>query len=147
MEDKKIIELYWDRDESAIVETQKKYGNYCYSIAKGILRQREDAEEVTNDTYAGAWNCIPPHRPEILRNISWENHKAFVLKENPGKNGTETGLRGSRACTGRTGSMYAICEPGGTDYGRKRTGGNPERFSGKTAGNAAESIRMQILVF
>lgn len=67
MEDKKIIELYWDRDESAIVETQKKYGNYCYSIAKGILRQREDAEEVTNDTYAGAWNCIPPHRPEILR--------------------------------------------------------------------------------
>lgn len=53
MEDKKIIELYWDRDESAIVETQKKYGNYCYSIAKGILRQREDAEEVTNDTYAG----------------------------------------------------------------------------------------------
>lgn len=51
--------------------------------------------------------------------ISWENHKAFVLKENPGKNGTETGLRGSGACIGRTGRMHSICKPGGTDYGRK----------------------------
>ena len=79
--------------------------------------------------------------------ISWENHKAFVLKENPGKNGTETGLRGSGACIGRTGRMYSICKPGGTDYGRKRTGGNPEQFSGKIAGNTAESICVQILVF
>ena len=144
MEDKKIIELYWDRDESAIVETQKKYGNYCYSIAKGILRQREDAEEVTNDTYAGAWNCIPPHRPEILRTFLGKITRHLSLKRIREKMAQK---RGSRACTGRTGSMYAICEPGGTDYGRKRTGGNPERFSGKTAGNAAESIRMQILVF
>ncbi len=67
MEDKKIIELYWDRDESAIVETQKKYGNYCYSIAKGFLRQREDAEEVTNDTYAVHGTAYRRHRPEILR--------------------------------------------------------------------------------
>ena len=80
MEDKKIIELYWDRDESAIVETQKKYGNYCYSIAKGILRQREDAEEVTNDTYAGAWNCIPPHRPEILRTFLGKITRHLSLK-------------------------------------------------------------------
>ena len=80
MEDKKIIELYWDRDESAIVETEKKYGNYCYSIAKGILRQREDAEEVTNDTYAGAWNCIPPHRPEILRTFLGKITRHLSLK-------------------------------------------------------------------
>ena len=66
MEDQKIIELYFDRDERAITETQSKYGAYCYRVADNILRSAEDSEEVVNDTYVSAWNAIPPHRPNIL---------------------------------------------------------------------------------
>lgn len=66
MEDKQIVSLYLDRKESAIAETAKKYGSYCYSIAFGILYCQQDAEETVNDTYLGAWNAIPPHQPERL---------------------------------------------------------------------------------
>ena len=63
MEDEKIVQLYWDRDERAIPETAAKYGSYCTSIAQNILGSAEDAEECVNDTYLGAWNAIPPARP------------------------------------------------------------------------------------
>ncbi len=66
MDDKSIVELYWQRSETAIAETAKKYEKYCYSIAYGILNNREDAEECVNDTYNEAWNSIPPHRPSVL---------------------------------------------------------------------------------
>lgn len=66
MEDDSIVNLYWARSENAISETSKKYGNYCYSIAYGILGNIEDADESVNDTYLDAWNSIPPHRPSIL---------------------------------------------------------------------------------
>ncbi len=66
MDDKSIVELYWQRDEQAISETEKKYGKYCYSIAYGILNNNEDAEESVNDTYNDAWQTIPPHRPSVL---------------------------------------------------------------------------------
>ena len=66
MEDSAIIDLYWQRSEEAITETTKKYGRYCYTIAFNILDNREDAEDCLNDTYLGAWNSMPPHRPNIL---------------------------------------------------------------------------------
>ena len=66
MDDSKIVELYWDRKEQAIEETQKKYGSYCYKIAYNILTSKEDAEESVSDTYMTAWNTIPPHRPSVL---------------------------------------------------------------------------------
>lgn len=66
MDDEKIVELYWQRSESAIAETQSKYGRYCFSIARNILPFREDAQECVNDTYLAAWNAIPPRRPGIL---------------------------------------------------------------------------------
>ena len=66
MEDDSIVNLYWARSENAISETSKKYGDYCYSIAYGILGNAEDAAESVNDTYLDAWNAIPPHRPTIL---------------------------------------------------------------------------------
>ena len=78
MDDAKIVQLYWDRDEQAIPATASKYGNYCISIAKNILGNCEDAEECVNDAYLGAWNAIPPVHPnpllsyivKIVRNIS-----------------------------------------------------------------------------
>ncbi len=66
MEDAQIVELYWMRSESAIAETAEMYGNYCYSIAYGILFDKEDANESVNDTYFAAWDAMPPHRPAIL---------------------------------------------------------------------------------
>lgn len=67
MEDSKIIDLYWERNEKAISATGQKYGSYCYYIAYNILHDQEDADESVNDTYLGAWNAIPPHRPNMLR--------------------------------------------------------------------------------
>ena len=66
MDDSAIIELYFERSEAAIVQTDEKYGPYCYSIAYHILTDREDAEESVSDTYLAAWNNIPPRRPNVL---------------------------------------------------------------------------------
>ena len=66
MDDELIVQLYWDRSENAISETDRKYGAYCNSIAYGILQSKEDAEESVNDTYMDAWYSMPPHRPSIL---------------------------------------------------------------------------------
>ena len=77
-EDQKIIDLYWNRSENAITETAVKHGRYCTSIAYGILKSREDAQECVSDAYLMAWNAIPPRRPadlgtylgKITRNLS-----------------------------------------------------------------------------
>lgn len=66
MQDEKIVELYWNRDESAIRETQEKYENYLYKIAYNILSDKEDSNESVNDTYLAAWNSMPPHKPNVL---------------------------------------------------------------------------------
>ena len=66
MEDEKIVSLYWDRDETAIRETEIKYDRYLTKIAYNILADREDSQESVNDTYLAAWNSIPPHRPGVL---------------------------------------------------------------------------------
>ena len=67
MEDSQIIELYWRRDESAIAETERKYGPFLQKIALDLLSSRPDAEECVNDTYHRAWTSIPPERPARLR--------------------------------------------------------------------------------
>ena len=66
MDDQKIVDLYWARNEDAIRHTADRYGQYCYAIAYNILSVREDSEECVNDTYLDAWNSMPPHRPSVL---------------------------------------------------------------------------------
>ena len=66
MEDREIVERYWQRDRQAISCTAQKYGRYCHTIAYNILGDREDAEECVNDTYVRAWDAMPPHRPQVL---------------------------------------------------------------------------------
>ncbi|MGN0335529.1 MAG: RNA polymerase sigma factor [Lachnospiraceae bacterium] len=66
MEDNRIVDLYWERDENAIRETSAKYGRYLHTIAYHILYNQEDADESVNDTYMNAWESIPPHRPSVL---------------------------------------------------------------------------------
>ncbi|MBR3310757.1 MAG: RNA polymerase sigma factor [Solobacterium sp.] len=83
MEDREIVQLYWDRDEAAIKESSLKYGVYCRSISRNILESWEDAEEVVNDTWLKAWNAIPPKKPSILsvflgritRNLSFDIYR------------------------------------------------------------------------
>ncbi len=72
MEDKRIIELYFKRDEAAIKETAEKYGRLCHGIAFNILSDAGESEECENDTYFQLWNKIPPEEPRSL--------KAFIAK-------------------------------------------------------------------
>lgn len=66
MNDSAIVDLYWQRCEAAITETEQKYGAYLTKIAYNILHDTEDSRESVNDTYLSAWNSMPPHRPKIL---------------------------------------------------------------------------------
>lgn len=88
MDDNIIVDLYWNRSESAISETAAKYGAFCFSIAYNILTNKEDAQECVSDTYLAAWNSIPPRRPSLLsaflgkitRHISidrWRSRSAY----------------------------------------------------------------------
>jgi len=72
MDDREIIALYFRRDETAIAESQRKYGTYCGTIARNITACIQDAEECVSETWLRAWNAIPPQRPLLL--------KAFLAK-------------------------------------------------------------------
>lgn len=82
LDDKVIIQHYWDRDECAITETDEKYGSFCFKIAENILGNKEDSKECVNDTYLKTWNSIPPQRPKVLpafigkivRNLSYDRY-------------------------------------------------------------------------
>ncbi|MBT9779008.1 sigma-70 family RNA polymerase sigma factor [Clostridium sp. MCC353] len=91
MEDSKIVDLYWTRSERAITETARKYGNYCYAIAHNILSNAQDADESVNDTYLGAWNSMPPHRPSILRTFLGKITRRISLKKWRDKNRMKRG--------------------------------------------------------
>ncbi len=89
LSDEEIISLYWDRNEKAISETDRKYGHYLFTIAQNILSDRLDCEECLNDTYLGTWNRIPPAKPSIFhvflsritRNIAIDKHRANTAKK------------------------------------------------------------------
>lgn len=97
MEDRQIVELFWQRSDAALTETQSKYGRYCHAIANGILHSEADAEECVNDVYAGAWNAMPPHRPDnlaaflakITRNLALKRFRAMTAEK---RGGGETAL-------------------------------------------------------
>ncbi len=83
MEDREIVDLYFERSESAIIETENKYGKYCRYIAYNILRSESDAEECVNDAYLKVWDSVPPKRPErlsayvgkITRNVALDRYE------------------------------------------------------------------------
>ncbi len=89
MRDNEIINLYWEREETAITESENKYGSYCHTISYNILHNDEDAEECVNDTWLGAWKSMPPQRPErlstflgkITRNLSLNRFKKYTAEK------------------------------------------------------------------
>ena len=92
MEDEEILDLYFARDEQAVVETDRKYGRYCYTLADSILHNQEDAEETVNDTYLKAWHTIPPKRPNIFkmflakitRNLAFSRWRSYTADKRGG---------------------------------------------------------------
>lgn len=92
MEDSKIIELYFERSEEAIPETEAKYGKFCINIANNILGSNEDAEECLNDALLVLWNRIPPEVPsvfsafigKITRNIALVKYRRKAAKKRGG---------------------------------------------------------------
>ncbi len=67
MDDEEILTLFWERDESALQELERKYAGFCRSIAYNLLSNAEDAEECVNETFFQVWKRIPPERPEKLK--------------------------------------------------------------------------------
>lgn len=92
MEDAQILDLYFARSETAIQETDTKYGPYCYQIAYHILANQQDAEESVSDAYLSAWNTIPPRRParfstflgKLTRNVSIDRWRNAAAKKRGG---------------------------------------------------------------
>ena len=66
MEDKLLIDGLFARDERSVARLEEKYSGYCYTVAYAVVRCREDAQECVGDAMLGAWNSIPPNRPENL---------------------------------------------------------------------------------
>ena len=89
LSDETIIEMYWQREEKAIKETDIKYGQFLFRIAYGILHDRLDCEECQNDTYLGIWKAIPPTKPtvfpafitQIMRRIAINKYKEKTSKK------------------------------------------------------------------
>lgn len=92
MEDKEIVQLYFDRSETAIFQTAAKYGKYCHTVAFNILHNLQDSEECVNDTYLKAWEIIPPHCPErlaaflgkITRNLALDTYRRYSAEKRGG---------------------------------------------------------------
>ena len=79
MEDIKIIELFFNRDETAIQELSNKYSGYCYKIVWNLLNNHEDVEECLNDTWLAAWEYIPPRRPSVLSAYVGKIARGFAI--------------------------------------------------------------------
>lgn len=83
MEDSEIIALFMERDEKAIAASSEKFGTYCKTIARRILRNEEDVSECVNDVYLKAWESIPPKKPPVLATFFGKltkNHALNLLK-------------------------------------------------------------------
>ena len=91
MQDETIVALYWQRDESAISETERKYGRYLSRIAYNILSDWEDSKETVNDTYLKAWSSMPTHKPSVLSTYLGKSHGSYPLMRSAhaaGRNGS-----------------------------------------------------------
>lgn len=103
VEDREIVELYWQRAEQALNETSRKYGGYLRRIAWNILQDDADAEECVNDAYLGAWNAIPPHRPDPLPVFLARITRHIALNRYAYRARPETGRRRRRPAGGDRG--------------------------------------------
>lgn len=127
MEDEKIIEYYFARDERALTETARKYSRMIKAIAYRILKNSPDSEECENDTYHVAWNKIPPARPPFLsaflgriaRNLAFDRYDYNTAAKRNEE--LETGLEELENCIGSPDSVE-------TEYERRQLAGQISDF-------------------
>jgi len=98
MEDERIIDLFFQRDEAGISEASLKYGKYLKTVAFRILGDHEDTEECVNDTWVRAWNSIPPTRPEILKAFLARITRNLALNRMEEKNAEKRGSGEGTVC-------------------------------------------------
>lgn len=79
MEDSRIIQLFFQRDEKAIEEVSKKYSGYCFKIVWNVLYNKEDCEECLNDVWFTLWSRIPPDRPRYLSVFAGKIARGFAI--------------------------------------------------------------------
>lgn len=92
MEDSRIVQLFWERNQEAVAAAADKYGAYCAAVAQNILQSEQDAEECVNDTWLSAWNAMPPHRPgrlsvflgKLTRNLAFNRYKQLRAQKRGG---------------------------------------------------------------
>ncbi|MBR6242032.1 MAG: sigma-70 family RNA polymerase sigma factor [Ruminococcus sp.] len=80
MDDPSIIDLYWERSEEAIAQTDIKYKKLCMHVADNILLDHSDSEECLSDTYLAAWKAMPSQRPKYLPAFLCRIIRNFALK-------------------------------------------------------------------
>ena len=91
MTDEQIVNLYWQKDESALRESENAYGAYCRALAERIV-SAEDARECVNDAYLRAGDAIPPERPahlraflaKLTRNAALDRYRAYSAEKRGG---------------------------------------------------------------
>jgi RNA polymerase sigma-70 factor (ECF subfamily) len=123
MKDSGIVELFFERSESAISETEQKYGNLCRHIAESVLSCNEDIDECVNDALLAVWNAIPPEKPEklsafickIVRNIALNKYDYITSqRRNPNMEVSMTELEDcvfiSNSNRGNSDNVTAIVE-------------------------------------
>jgi len=114
MSDSQIIEMYVNRNENAIAESEKAYGSYCRKIAMNVLSNREDAHECVNDTWLRSWNAIPPQIPQslsaffgaIVRNLSLSRYRKATAQKRFG--GLTTLLSEFEECVPASSSFSSV---------------------------------------
>lgn len=92
MEDNRIVERFWERDETALSAVSEKYGRYCNTIARNIIGNEQAVEEIVQDMLLKLWETIPPNRPNdlqafvgrITRNIALNALKATEAQKRGG---------------------------------------------------------------
>lgn len=128
MEDERIVDLYWERDERAIEESERKYGKLLRSVSYSCTGSREDAEECTNDTYLEAWGAMPTARPNhlgaflsrIVRRLSIDRFRRDHRKKRGGMNAL---------CLELTDCVPDAAEPTPAEaYSEKQTAAAIDRF-------------------
>lgn len=80
LDDSKILNLFFERSQTAIFELSEKYGSVCLQIAKNILKNQQDSEECVNDAFLAVWNSVPPNRPVSLQAYVLKTVRNYALK-------------------------------------------------------------------
>ena len=143
MEDSAIVDLYWQRSDRAIQESDRKYGKYCHAIAFNLLGDYGDAEECVNDTWLRAWNLMPDKRPGLLsvflggicRSLAISLYRTKASKK---RGGGETTLALEE---------LADCIPSGADPQREYESREFEQAIGRFISRLPETERSPVILY